>query len=404
MIWHYRQESSPSVKICEKCGASNDDNEVACPDCGATSFKTPPAASARPALAAGGGGAAPVTTAHGGAPSGPGTQTHQLTDFPVAAVVILHYLTFGIFTLIWLNVMHGKLPRVRPDDPSAGRAVGFCFIPFFNLYWIFFTLRRLCARIDEQRQLYGMPESNLMGLATAACTVQVIPYANVLLGYTLVTPIFAGMMQSKVNELVKRSATMAPERTLATLPATPDMPVWAVVLIVCSCLMCPLVILPAMLLPALARAKQKAQTISCVNNLKQAGLGFRIWANDNGDAYPFNVDASKGGTMEWCSPGPDGLDRNSWHHFQALSNDMGNVTRIVVCPGDSAVTPGVDFAHLQANNVSYKIHSGKEVGPDHPQAVMAICPIHHAVLFADGSVRLLTAAQMQQLMQTLLAR
>ncbi|MEI6415365.1 MAG: GYF domain-containing protein, partial [Pseudomonadota bacterium] len=86
---------------------------------------------------------------------------HQLTTFPVALAILLHYATFGIFTLVWLNLMHGKMCRVRPDDPSAGKALGFCFIPFFNYYWIFFTYRRLCLRIDEQRDLYGLPPGNL---------------------------------------------------------------------------------------------------------------------------------------------------------------------------------------------------------------------------------------------------
>jgi hypothetical protein len=113
-------------------------------------------------------GFAPVGgTAGGRALSPPPIPTpgsvHQLTSFPVAAVILLHYITCGIFSLIWLNLMHGKLPRVRSDDPSAGRAIGFCFIPFYNLYWIFFTYRRLCLRIDEQRNLYGLPPSNLSG-------------------------------------------------------------------------------------------------------------------------------------------------------------------------------------------------------------------------------------------------
>src|SRR5438874_12371470 len=73
-------------------------------------------------------------------------QAQGWTSFPVVAVILLHYVTCGIFPLIWLNLMHGKLPRVRADDPSAGKAIGFCFIPFFNLYWIFFTYRRLCLR------------------------------------------------------------------------------------------------------------------------------------------------------------------------------------------------------------------------------------------------------------------
>ena len=53
-------------------------------------------------------------------------------------------------------------------------------------------------------------------------------------------------------------------------------------------------ILAAMLLPALTKAKQKAQSISCMNNSKQMMLGWRMYADDNNDLlapndFPFKT-------------------------------------------------------------------------------------------------------------------
>jgi prepilin-type N-terminal cleavage/methylation domain-containing protein len=47
-------------------------------------------------------------------------------------------------------------------------------------------------------------------------------------------------------------------------------------------------ILAAMLLPALAKAKQRAQAISCMSNTKQLLLGWIMYGNDNNDLLPPN--------------------------------------------------------------------------------------------------------------------
>ncbi len=47
-------------------------------------------------------------------------------------------------------------------------------------------------------------------------------------------------------------------------------------------------ILAGMLLPALSKAKQKAQSVGCLNNTKQILLAWRMYAEDNNDVLAPN--------------------------------------------------------------------------------------------------------------------
>jgi len=64
-------------------------------------------------------------------------------------------------------------------------------------------------------------------------------------------------------------------------------------------------ILAAMLLPALAKSKEKAQRIRCVNNCKQLGIAAHMYANDYGDRLPH---------PNWNPPwtGPNGQPLPGW--------------------------------------------------------------------------------------------
>src|SRR5580693_2288395 len=95
-------------------------------------------------------------------------------------------------------------------------------------------------------------------------------------------------------------------------------------------------ILAAMLLPALAAAKRKAQRISCVNNLKQVGLAFRVWAGDNSDRYPMAVSTNSGGAEELVfsaatTTGPGEFSLTNV--FNVMSNEL-STPKILYCPSD----------------------------------------------------------------------
>jgi len=108
-------------------------------------------------------------------------------------------------------------------------------------------------------------------------------------------------------------------------------------------------ILAGMLLPALSRAKSKAQRITCINNLRQIGLGLRIWAGDNEGKYPWKVDQAQGGGK------PSGTS-NARVNFQLslASNELGN-TRILLCPSDVRKVHATNFTTLTLTNISYAL-------------------------------------------------
>jgi prepilin-type N-terminal cleavage/methylation domain-containing protein len=97
-------------------------------------------------------------------------------------------------------------------------------------------------------------------------------------------------------------------------------------------------ILAALLLPALANAKSKARRISCVSNLKQVGLAFRIWAADHRNRYPMVVPYTEGG------PGGVGLP------YFAANPQPSSVASVFLCMKNELKTPKVLYCASESYN------------------------------------------------------
>jgi len=138
-------------------------------------------------------------------------------------------------------------------------------------------------------------------------------------------------------------------------------------------------------LPALARAKSKAQTINCVNNLKQLALAVRIYATDHNDQFP--------SATNWCDT--------------ILSN--AGTDKIFKCPADdpgkrchyafNARLSGLEEGKFSPDTVMiFECDGGWNVngGPE-----LALTKPRHGRMFvvalADGSVQKVNESQFKQL-------
>ncbi len=126
------------------------------------------------------------------------------------------------------------------------------------------------------------------------------------------------------------------------------------------------------LLPILTRPRgTKSQRISCVNGLKQVGLAYRMWANDNTGQFPWVVDSSGKNAGPLSTPGTLSFanSTNVWRHFQIISNELNN-PKVVACSSDDQRTKVVTWAGLTNNEyVSYFV--GLDASEVVPQTILS---------------------------------
>ena len=92
-------------------------------------------------------------------------------------------------------------------------------------------------------------------------------------------------------------------------------------------------LLISILLPALNKARDAAKTVLCASNLRQVGMAFNMYRNDNKLFFPPHWGASP---YKW----PSGSNITLWYGFLARyigwNGDTGNMTfsKVYRCPAD----------------------------------------------------------------------
>jgi prepilin-type N-terminal cleavage/methylation domain-containing protein/prepilin-type processing-associated H-X9-DG protein len=123
-------------------------------------------------------------------------------------------------------------------------------------------------------------------------------------------------------------------------------------------------ILAGLLLPALAKAKEKAKTIQCLNDMKQLQVCYIMYIGDNNDSLPLNASSSTSSTADnsgsWIG-GNAQTDTSTTNIEAGLLFPYNKSDKIYVCPSDtltikSAALPPVTAPQTRTCSIDFAMN------------------------------------------------
>ena len=124
-------------------------------------------------------------------------------------------------------------------------------------------------------------------------------------------------------------------------------------------------ILASLLLPALARAKEKAKAVFCLNNLKQWGLATQLYVTDNNDYLPPDGTPNPGNSSTntgWYIQLPQIIGLPRYHDMPWRTNAGVDPGRSLwICPSNPRRSNGNNLFHYCLNE--YVNGTGKDNRP-----------------------------------------
>ena len=115
-------------------------------------------------------------------------------------------------------------------------------------------------------------------------------------------------------------------------------------------------ILAGLLLPALSRAKQKAQAIQCLNNVKQLQLCWQMYLGDNNDVMVINYANPINSLKNAWVVGSARHDLTTSNIENGLLFQYDSSVKVYVCPTDKYMTvagPGTPVPRTRSYSISY---------------------------------------------------